>query len=544
MTLTSDLFLSILSMDAYNRGYNRSVIVAGDQIGHATLDNTLEEKVEWQDAGFFAQAYTVTGGALAGKTVISYRGTDNFNPGSDPTSGASDWWSGWSIGAGFSAASQAGLAKQFYLDVTNQSFAYGTAAANVVLTGHSLGGGLAGYISSLNGTKAWGFDHMPFSLAAWVDVITQATIRSGTVPTSEADIVALGLRLPTAGEFDGIYTKNELLQHVRNGQVQSLLAAALSTLSVRAGTGTFIDGLATAGLEQSVAKTELDTFGWSDSTDIVALHSNSLLVALQYAKDKKHENWQSQDVSKHILDAFFDDRIGAKGDNMTSVIDPKTVTNWYLYGTDTTPLDKEDNSLIRKTVNLGLRPSRERHADAAERAVVGVHDIARGNVHRPREGAGEHDLAFSQAVVQGGEFVHEPSDAGSGMAHDASGKSGFLDHAVFRQRRADPSQIDIHRPHRPAAQNNGAVGRIIGDGVDDGAGHFRPVVDDFQRGRHVLGGAQYIVNAAASALQIFTHDKGEFGFQPRFYERSGRDPGPIIVEGIVENDAVVWLRHS
>ena len=38
MTLSRDLFLSILALDSYNRGYNAGLNMTGDTIGTATFD--------------------------------------------------------------------------------------------------------------------------------------------------------------------------------------------------------------------------------------------------------------------------------------------------------------------------------------------------------------------------------------------------------------------------------------------------------------------------------------------------------------------------
>ena len=95
MTISKDLFLAILSMDSYNRGYGAGLSDGGvndpdglgetGHIGSATLITradlgiTTEQYQAWQDAGFYAIAYDVGGSGpsgLAGKTVISYRGTD------------------------------------------------------------------------------------------------------------------------------------------------------------------------------------------------------------------------------------------------------------------------------------------------------------------------------------------------------------------------------------------------------------------------------------------------------------------------------------
>lgn len=138
MAISKDLFLAILAMDSYNRGYNAGIKspdaapnegLTGSQIGFATLRTDAQP-----------QAYT-----LNGETIISYRGTDVFNPA--VLNG--DVWTGWTIGAGFSGASQAGLARAFHESVINAGNAgqprtvFDPAPSNIVLTGHSLGGGLA-----------------------------------------------------------------------------------------------------------------------------------------------------------------------------------------------------------------------------------------------------------------------------------------------------------------------------------------------------------------------------------------------------------------
>ena len=103
--------------------------------------------------GFFAQAYTWNG-----QTVISYRGTD---------SGA-DFTRGWSASLGVAGTfTQGDEALAFYRTVTGLDYWQG-AATNTILTGHSLGGGLAGFVGSLSGTATYSFDYSPFSLSAWL----------------------------------------------------------------------------------------------------------------------------------------------------------------------------------------------------------------------------------------------------------------------------------------------------------------------------------------------------------------------------------------
>ena len=86
MTISKDLFLAILSMDSYNRGYGAGIELpdaVDTQIGGAKIKKTSEQiaemSAEAQSAGFYAIAYDVDGSGpsgLAGKTVISYRGAD------------------------------------------------------------------------------------------------------------------------------------------------------------------------------------------------------------------------------------------------------------------------------------------------------------------------------------------------------------------------------------------------------------------------------------------------------------------------------------
>lgn len=86
MTMSKDLFLSILSMDAYNRGYNPGIagLAETGAIGNATLITRADLGVPvgdfaaWQAASFYGLAYKLTEavGTLAntiaaGRTIIS-----------------------------------------------------------------------------------------------------------------------------------------------------------------------------------------------------------------------------------------------------------------------------------------------------------------------------------------------------------------------------------------------------------------------------------------------------------------------------------------
>lgn len=65
MSISKDLFVAILAMDSYNRGYNARVNVTGNQIGNASLGFDSSVLVDGDGnrldipSSFFAQAYTV-----------------------------------------------------------------------------------------------------------------------------------------------------------------------------------------------------------------------------------------------------------------------------------------------------------------------------------------------------------------------------------------------------------------------------------------------------------------------------------------------------
>ena len=167
--MNDQLLYAILAMDSYNRGTNAGLRGLGrlnSEIGTATL------RAEKDDAAarlvdFYAAQYDASTSA-GSKQIISYRGTDNLGW---------DALTGWTSGLGISMAPQAVLAEQFYTAITGKNpFEL---AANTVLTGHSLGGGLAGYLASMSGTEASIFDHSPYGGAAVARVILENLGRTG-----------------------------------------------------------------------------------------------------------------------------------------------------------------------------------------------------------------------------------------------------------------------------------------------------------------------------------------------------------------------------
>ena len=81
MTISQELFLALLAMDSYNRGYGQGIAGLEDTAGLGTATFLQQDKsAEAQSAGFYGIAYTVGAGVegiAAGTTVIAYRGTDS-----------------------------------------------------------------------------------------------------------------------------------------------------------------------------------------------------------------------------------------------------------------------------------------------------------------------------------------------------------------------------------------------------------------------------------------------------------------------------------
>ena len=95
MTIDRDLFLAILSMDVYNRGYKFGVsgFLESSQLGNASIigrRNIFGNQADavyqsWQEAGFYALAYDVSEAGIAGLsgTVIAFRGSDEGRAAND-----------------------------------------------------------------------------------------------------------------------------------------------------------------------------------------------------------------------------------------------------------------------------------------------------------------------------------------------------------------------------------------------------------------------------------------------------------------------------
>lgn len=108
--MNRNLFLAILALDSYNRGYGKRVAFVGSQTGRDAAEvgrqlgtaTILSQDISDQafDADFYAIAYDWND-----EKVISYRGTDNI---------FRDPYYGYGIGAGIAGVPQGDLAIEFY----------------------------------------------------------------------------------------------------------------------------------------------------------------------------------------------------------------------------------------------------------------------------------------------------------------------------------------------------------------------------------------------------------------------------------------------
>ncbi|OYU46978.1 MAG: hypothetical protein CFE31_18975 [Rhizobiales bacterium PAR1] len=173
--------LALLALDAYNRGKNAKIAYDKKDIESSKLASSIgtakfeidSDQIDGALAsGFSASSYTLA----SGQKVISYRGTDfpDFsNP--DQTIGfLRDVILGWVRSMGLAVpgeGSQPYFAQKFYEQITGKSLFPGagrdaSSPGDIIFTGHSLGGGLAGLVGSRSCTKTHAYDNMPYAAAA------------------------------------------------------------------------------------------------------------------------------------------------------------------------------------------------------------------------------------------------------------------------------------------------------------------------------------------------------------------------------------------
>lgn len=314
-----DVELAILSLDAYNRGYlpgmPLSLSQAAVPVGGATLQNTSTTALGVdangvpidQSASFYAVSYDWNG-----KTVIAYRGT-RFDGANYTLPDAGDVLNGWTLSAGFAQASQAQLAMQFYTDVTGAQVALGQAPGSVILTGHSLGGGLAGFVADLTGLPADVFNNIPFGAS----VAGEALFAGGSLiglPTSSVNV----------RQFD---IANEIAGYLRaTGDAASVplfLAELMPTWGlleapIAAGAAAE-DGFQ---LDQSTTSETLNSNAGA-AASASCLHSMGLNALLTYADWKQYSGWQT--IGAQLYNAEFSDSLAEQ----IGIPDSSPESGWY-----------------------------------------------------------------------------------------------------------------------------------------------------------------------------------------------------------------------
>jgi len=268
---SATLINAILAMDVYNRGANPGLVVGFDTIGSYQV---VAGSLEWTGS-FQAATYQQVDDPTT--RILAYRGTDQI---ADVL--------GWLGGAGI-----VGWPTQFP-QAESYFKTWGT-TAHVSLTGHSLGGGLAGYIAAVNDKTAYAFDAMPFEFAA-----------EGRYEQIHGFFGELFSN--SGARYDDIHmvsTAGEVLSTIR------ALAPPVEAIAAVAQFGPVVGALVTTKAAIGIAaeqKAVLDA-GVDFGLDAVSLHSASLVVLLQYASDNAHTQWTA--AAAPLMTALYDDGLAS-----------------------------------------------------------------------------------------------------------------------------------------------------------------------------------------------------------------------------------------
>ncbi|WP_257167391.1 calcium-binding protein [Bradyrhizobium sp. SRS-191] len=301
------LINAVLAMDVYNRGVNPTLSVSFNRIGSYEL---VAGSVVAAADNFEAATYQLAGDPST--RIISYRGTDSI---ADVPA--------WLGGAGLTGwPTQFPDAEAYYKTWATTS--------HVSLTGHSLGGGLAGYIAALNGKVAYAYDAMPFEFAAEVryDQLHGFWGALGSHPVDRFDDIHM------------VSVSGEVLQYVR--AAAPVLEAPLALLQLGPIAGALAIAHAAIGIS-SEQKTVLGA-GTELGLDPIQLHSIALLTMMQWASDNNAQDWKK--AAAVLLAPLEDDAIaqavgipaagvggeGAPSDKMKDMIAYSTVTDASGYG--------------------------------------------------------------------------------------------------------------------------------------------------------------------------------------------------------------------
>ena len=380
------LMAAVLAMDAYNHkpasgswSVDLTRYFPGLVDGKLGTGNVIAVSTSFEQiyGNFYAIAYQFPTGP-----VIAYRGTSSI---------PFDLVNGYEIGAGSSFAPDAYYALSFYKSVAAQQ-STDLQSSGIVVTGHSLGGGLAGFVGAIYGLSGFLFDNMTFNNAA-------------------EDAYETGLALYAVGSSSVTYGLQKPYPNV------------LTKLNAYATTGELLSVLLPGRYLQTPQVQYLNSYGGARS--ILTLHSMALLTTLIYAKVNDDADWHSVGVS--LANTLFDSRVpkalglGGNSDILQEIIAYSAITSGYQ------PFGRAAlKSLFSDADKLGEMQSNNEFVgslqdtssflDASESGYFG-----NGNVPSPADALMEIAVQFAgdQAASAGAEDMSNASM--TGVLSDVSG---------------------------------------------------------------------------------------------------------------------------
>ena len=262
--MDADLMDAILAMNAYDAGGPNGV-VTGSSIGNWNFIYADS----FPDQNYYAAVYQD-----GSNYTISYRGTTSLLGDDISHFFNGDLWNGYSTGSGSASSNDSVQAIKTYQDV----LAMAGNASNITLTGHSMGGGLAGLVGDIYGVNAVVFDNMAFEDAANA---TYTVSQSG--PGYNATVAGLtyGASYPTApseANIKGYYTDGEFLYYLDR-------------------------------LGQNLKETVLEPNTNSGDLSGLQLHSMALATMLLYASDNGLTKWAA--VAPYLLPELWNDSVAS-----------------------------------------------------------------------------------------------------------------------------------------------------------------------------------------------------------------------------------------
>ncbi|MCP4183626.1 MAG: hypothetical protein GY761_09955, partial [Hyphomicrobiales bacterium] len=280
--------------------YGAGIEISGSGIGNATFKDheqsgvTPAEYQAWQDAGFYAAAYSYNN-----ETVISYRGTDSDK--------SKDISHGYGVGLGHPEGEQAQLAAKFYQAIaedkdTGEAHLYDS---GIKLTGHSLGGGLSGLIGLIYGANTILFDSMAFELAA----DNAYAIASRT--DAEIDALVADFLEPQQAQAREMLEaeRQNILDIYYNGSAQNVQSIDKSNVIGFHVPGEFLDDFKYVSLGSELDETEVGNSANLGTLGIFQKHSMALLAILKFAEENNLDDWHS--IATPLWSAAFNDEVGA-----------------------------------------------------------------------------------------------------------------------------------------------------------------------------------------------------------------------------------------